>query len=62
MSYFELQCALGEDRFCIEVPAECSVDDVLKKASERSEAPGVSVQYSDTPLDPDHLFDDYFEP
>jgi hypothetical protein len=62
MSSFEVQCVVGEDHFCIEVPNDCSVGDVLKKASEHSGVKGVSLWYSDVELNCDHLFADYFEP
>jgi hypothetical protein len=62
MSSFEVQCVLGEDCFCIEVPTNCSVGDVLKKASEHSELKGASLWYSGIELNCDHLFADYFEP
>jgi hypothetical protein len=64
MSNFEVRCVAGEDHFCIEVPMDCSVGDVLEKASEHS---GVNVKdaslwCSDVELIYDHLFADYFEP
>jgi hypothetical protein len=64
MSSFEVQCVAGEDQFCIEVPANCTVGDVLKKASEYSgiRADSASLWYSDVELNCDHLFADYFEP
>jgi hypothetical protein len=62
MSSFEVQCGVGEDRFCIEVPTDCSVGDVLKKASQHSMVEGISLWYSDIELNCDHLFADYFEP
>jgi hypothetical protein len=62
MSVFEVQCTVGRDHFCIEVPNDCSVGDVLKKVSEQSGLKGVSLWYSDIALNLDHLFADYFEP
>jgi hypothetical protein len=62
MSMFEVQCVAGEDHFCIEVPTDCLVGDVLKKASEHSELKGASLWYSDIELNCDHLFADYYEP
>jgi hypothetical protein len=61
MENFEVQCAIGDDHFCIEVPTNCSVGDVLKKASERLKIMGVSLWYSHVPLNCEHLFADYFE-
>jgi hypothetical protein len=43
MSSFEVKRALGEDQFCIDVPTDCSVGDVLKKISERSEVTGATL-------------------
>jgi hypothetical protein len=57
-----VQCVVGEDHFCIDVPADCSVGDVLKKASEHSKVKGASLWYSDIELNCEHLFADYFEP
>jgi hypothetical protein len=37
MSSFEVQCVVGKGHFCFEVPTDCSVGDVLKKAAEHSE-------------------------
>jgi hypothetical protein len=62
MGSFKVKCALGEDHFCIEVPTDCSVLDVLKKASEYAKAEGVSLWYSDIRLNSDQLFADHFEP
>jgi hypothetical protein len=62
MSSFEVKCALGEHRFCVEVPTDYSVGDVLKKISEQSEVKAVSLWCSDIPLNLEHLFADYFEP
>jgi hypothetical protein len=64
MSCFEVQCVVGEDHFCIEVPNDCSVGDVLKKASEHSgiKADSASLWYSDVELNCEHLFAGYFEP
>jgi hypothetical protein len=62
MATFEVRCCMGDDQFCIEVPTDCSVGDVLKKASGQSEVKGVSLWYSDIVLNIDHLFADYFEP
>jgi hypothetical protein len=59
---FAVQCTVGEDHFCIEVPTDCSVGDVLKKASEHSETKGTSLWHSDIPLTLDRPFADYFEP
>jgi hypothetical protein len=56
MSGFKVQCAIGEDRFDIEVPNDCSVGDVLKKASERAGVKGVSLWCPDIPLSLDHMF------
>jgi hypothetical protein len=62
MSTFRVKCAVGDHHFCIEVPTNCSVNDVLKKASDHAEVKGVSLWYSDVPLSCEHLFADYFEP
>jgi hypothetical protein len=62
MSSFEVQCVVGEDHFCIEVPTDCSVGDVWKKASEHSGVRGLSLWYCDIELNCDHPFADYFEP
>jgi hypothetical protein len=62
MGSFEVQCVVGEYHFCIEVPNDCSVGDVLKKASEHSGVKDVSLWYSGVELNCDHLFADYFEP
>jgi hypothetical protein len=62
MSSFEVQSVAGEDHFCIEVPNDCSVGDVLKKASEHSGVKGASLWYSDIELNCGNLFADYFEP
>jgi hypothetical protein len=62
MTSFEVQCTIGEDRVCIEVPADCSVGDVLKKVWEVTGKKGISIWSSDIRLDCDHLFADYFEP
>jgi hypothetical protein len=62
MSSFEVQCAVGEDHFCIEVPHDCSVGDVLRKASEHSDVKSASLWHSDVELNCDHLFADYYEP
>jgi hypothetical protein len=62
MSNFEVQCVVGEDHFCIEVPTDCSVGHLLKKASEYSGVKGMSLWYADIELNCDHLFADYFEP
>jgi hypothetical protein len=61
---FEVQCIVDEDHFRIEVPTDCSVGDVLKKASEHSDSKvkGASLWYSDIELNCGHLFADYFEP
>jgi hypothetical protein len=59
---FEVKCVVGEDHFCIEVPIDSSVGEVLKKASGHSGMKGVSLWYSDIPLNCDHQFADYFEP
>jgi hypothetical protein len=44
MSSFEVRCVVGEDHFCIEVPNDCSVGDVLKKAPEHSSVEGISFR------------------
>jgi hypothetical protein len=62
MGSFEVKCAVGERHFCIEVPIDCSVGDVLKKMSEQSEVKGAILWLSDIPLNLEHLFADYFEP
>jgi hypothetical protein len=62
MSCFEVRCAVGEYQISIEVPTDCSVGDVLKKASEQSGVRGVSLWSSGMSLNRDHLFADYFEP
>jgi hypothetical protein len=62
MSSFDVQCVVGEFHFCIEVPTDCSVGYVLKKALEHSEAKDASLWYSDVELNCEHLFADYFEP
>jgi hypothetical protein len=62
MSSFEVQCIVGEDRFCIEVPTDSTVGYVLKKVSELSGVKGISFWFSDAELKCDHLFADYFEP
>jgi hypothetical protein len=62
MSSFDVQCVVGEFHFCIEVPTDCSVGDVLKKALEHSDLKGASLWYSDVELNCEHLFADYFEP
>jgi hypothetical protein len=62
MSVFEVQCIVGGDRFCIVVPNDCSVGDVLKKVSEQSGVKAVSLWHSGIPLNLEHLFADYFEP
>jgi hypothetical protein len=59
---FKVQITVGEDHFCIEVTADCSVGDVLRKASKYSRAKGGTLWYSDIRLNDDHLFADYFEP
>jgi hypothetical protein len=62
MTSFEVQCMIGEDRVCIEVPTDCSGGDVVKKASEVAGRKGVSIWSSDIRLDGEHPFADYFEP
>jgi hypothetical protein len=62
MDFFRVECAVGEDHVCIEVPIDCSVCDVLKKYSETTGRKGVSVWSSDARLEYDQLFADYFEP
>jgi hypothetical protein len=59
---FEVKCAVEGDQVSIEVPTDCSVSDVLKKASEHSGVTGVSLWYCDVQLNFGHLFADYFEP
>jgi hypothetical protein len=61
---FEVQCLFGENSFCVEVPVNCSVNDMLRRALEHSEtsANRASLGYSDIPLDGDEIFADYFEP
>jgi hypothetical protein len=55
---------MGGDHLGIQVPNDCSVGDVLKKALEHSgvKVNDVSFWYSDIELNCDHLFADYFEP
>jgi hypothetical protein len=64
MGGFEVQCVVGKDHFCLEVPTDCSVGDVLNNASEYSgvKDKGVSLWYSEVELHCDHVFADYYEP
>jgi hypothetical protein len=62
MTSFDVQCMIGEDHVCIEVPDDCSVGDVMKKVSEVRRKKGASIWFSDICLDCDHLSADYFEP
>jgi hypothetical protein len=62
MTSFEVQCMIGEDRVCIEVPEDCSVGDVMKKVYEVTGKKGVSIWSSDIRLDCEQMFADYFEP
>jgi hypothetical protein len=62
MTSFEVQCTVGEDHVCIEVPTNCSVGDVVKKAFEVTGKKGLSIWSSDIRLDCGQLFANYFEP
>jgi hypothetical protein len=62
MTSFEVQCMIGEDRVCIEIPTDCSVGDVMKKVSEVTGKKGVSIWSCDILLNCEHLFADHFEP
>jgi hypothetical protein len=62
MTSFQVQCMIGEHRVCIEVPADCSVGDVMMKVSEATGKNGISIWSSDIRLDCAHLFADHFEP
>jgi hypothetical protein len=58
---FEVHCSVAGDRFDIAVPNDCSVGDVLRKASEQSGVQGVSLWCCNIRLNLDHMFADYVE-
>jgi hypothetical protein len=62
MTRFEVQCVIGEERVCIEVPSDRSVGDVMRKVSEVTGKTGVSIWSSEVQLECESLFADYFEP
>jgi hypothetical protein len=62
VSGFSVQCAIGDDQICIEVPTDGSVGDVLRVASDATGKKCMSIWNADWRMDCQELFADYFEP